>query len=214
MLLKEEIIDIFSKKEELHPELKPYLSNLSNGIPALRHPLVYSIFHTDHQNAFINRQYEERKKMLKKAIQKKDYEGFIYIHERPYRLQAFCSLNNVLSDKKYWEILGSIWTDSENIWQNRETWKELLSSKRPHREFMMDKNERQEFVQLPEQLVIYRGYLPYKNKNGFSYTLDEEKAEWFSKRFHADGKVLKKTIFKSDAIAYFTGRNEKEIVII
>jgi hypothetical protein len=31
-----------------------------------------------------------------------------------------------MPDEVYWEILGDIWTDSENIWQHKDGWREAF----------------------------------------------------------------------------------------
>ena len=50
---------------ELNPDLQDYYI-VQNGIPMIKHPLVFSIFHTDIQNYIINQQYEWKKQKLKK----------------------------------------------------------------------------------------------------------------------------------------------------
>ena len=106
------------QEAELNPELKPYYI-VQNGIPMIKHPLVFSIFHTDIQNYIINKQFEWKKKEVKEALRKGKWGSFIFLHERPYRLKAFASIAHKIKDSKvYWDILGDIWVDSENIWQN------------------------------------------------------------------------------------------------
>jgi hypothetical protein len=119
-----------------------------------------------------------------------------------------------MKDEEFWEVLGEAWVDSENIWQNLSTWKMLLKSTRKGREHFMNEEERKMFEELPETLVVHRGFIPGKNKKGLSYTLDEKKAEWFAKRFHKEGEVSTLTIPKSKAFAYLTGRGESEIIMI
>ena len=51
---------------------------------------------------------------------------------------------------------------------------------------------------------------------GWSWTTDPDKAEWFARRFAVRGKecfVAEGTVSKQYVIAYFTGRNESEIVV-
>ena len=143
------------------------------------------------------------------------------MHERPHRLDAFGELiaTRVVKDIDYWELLGSIWIDSENIWQNFPNWKRLLRSKRPHKHAFMDADDKKEFKALPNRLTVYRGCVCGQNETGMSWTLDKAKATWFSSRFLRRDKgekpcVLEKTINKSKAFAYLTGRGESEVIIL
>jgi hypothetical protein len=216
-----DVQEILQKKEDLHPELQAHLCHLPSGVPCIKHPLIYSIFHLDNHNALTNKRYEIIKADVQDALEQKDISRYVFRHERPYRLNAFdraiSFLNLKISNKDYWELLGSIWTDTENSWQELELWKYHFSSDRPCSEYLMNKQERKAFKNLPDKLTIYRGYVPNKNKNGLSYTLDETTANWFSNRYNKsntkDGKVLKRIVNKSDVLAYFNGRNEEEILI-
>ena len=116
-------------------------------------------------------------------------------------------------DKKWWNILGEIWADSESNSHQSEQWKELLLSKRSHREYFMDEGDRQAFNKLSSTLTIYRGH-QYINKDGFSWTLNFKKALWFASRFNKAGTVDKKVVLKKDILAYLSKRNEEEIIYI
>ena len=220
--------EILQKKELLHPDLKAHFCHLPSGIPCIKHPLIFSIFHTDILNALTNKRYELIKSEVQDAIQQKDISRYVFLHERPYRLTAFNKalyfLNLKISNKDYWELLGSIWTDTENSWQELDLWKIFFSSDRPCSKYLMDKDERKAFKNLPDKITIYRGYVPNKNKYGLSYTLDEKTANWFSNRYNnhlvsksksttKNGNVIKRVVNKSDVLAYFNGRNEEEILI-
>jgi hypothetical protein len=203
------------EQEELHSDLKLYLEE-SRSFPMLRHPLVYSVPYFEGVNQMLNKQYAMKLKMIADYLQKSDWFGYVYAHERPYRLYAFCNLlkEYKISDSDYWELLGDIWIDSENIWSNKKEWKKLLSSNRPEREKFMKEEDREIFKNLPDKITAYRGYLPGKNKTGFSYSLNRERAEWFSKRFNTNGKVSEIEILKSKLFAYTDSRSEQEIIII
>lgn len=203
------------QEAELNDELKPYLS-VYNGIPMIKHPLIFSIFHTDIQNYIINKQYEWKKSAVKEALKKKNWGSYVFLHERPYRLvPAFSSISQKLDSKTYWELLGEIWVDSENIWQNSDWWLYFLEDgPLENKEYFMSEEDREEFKRLPEKLTVYRGYVPRKNKKGFSYTLSKEKATWFANRFGRDGKVYERQIDKKDVFAYKNDRNEQEIIIL
>lgn len=188
-----------------------YLEN-GTSFQMLRHPLLYSVPYSPSQNALINKRYELICKRLDKAKREKDYESYVFIYERPYRLNAFIEIESYLDDKEYWKLLSSLWVDSENIWQNIKTWKKLLKKKQVTKNFFMSEEDKSKFDKLPDLLTVYRGYR--RNKDGLSYTLDKEKAIWFSKRFHKEGNVLEVTIPKSKIFAYTNSRSEQEIIIL
>ena len=203
---------LMSSQEELHKDLLPYVEEGEFG-KMLRHPLIYEvpwIF----APAMTNRRYEEKLKMVKKAIDSKNWKQFVWLHERPYRLEAFAQIEHLLDDKEYWNLLGSIWTDTENGWANLAQWKKFFKSKRAYRNYLMDWDEQMALDSLADTVTIYRGCQKGLNENGISWTLKRDKAEWFATRFKQEGVVLEKTISKRDIIAVFTGRNEFEVVIV
>ena len=201
----------FFKPAKLDERLEQYYS-VQNGIPMIKHPLCFSIFHTEAMNHRMNQYLNYKLEATEEALERKEYETFIFLHERPYRLEAFMEVERNLSDEDYWKILGEVWTDSENIWQNKHVWAVLFMSQRSGRENFMNEEERELFEKLPETLTIHRGYQPRKNKTGFSFTLDKKKAEWFADRFFKDGDVVTKKVQKSKVFAYLTRRNESEII--
>ena len=149
---------------------------------------------------------------MAQAIANQKFSQIVYLHERPYRLEAFLAIADKLPDEKYWSLLSSIWTDTENAWQNLETWKSLFNSDRPKSERLMDWDEQLALSSLADTVKVYRGCQKGINEEGISWTLKRDKAEWFANRFSKDGIVLEKEISKSDIIAVFTGRNEFEVI--
>jgi len=197
--------------EPLHPDLVLYLEKDGALGPQLRHPLVYQVplFSNGRANAY----YLQKKSDLIDAVLHRKYSRIIYLHERPYRLQAFLSIANDLPDEQYWSLLASVWTDTENAWQNLEQWRELFNSDRPKRERLMDRDEVLALSSLPDTVKIYRGCQKGINEDGISWTLKRDKAEWFATRLDKDGVVLEKEIQKKDIIAVFTNRNEFEVIV-
>jgi len=196
--------------EPLHPDLVPYFEADGALGAQVRHPLVYQV--PLWSNGSANAYYLQKKKDLETALAEKNFNRVIYLHERPYRLQAFTQIAYHLSDTKYWSILSGIWTDTENQWQNLEQWKELLSVNRSSRHYLMDESEVQLLNSLPELVTIYRGCVKGLNEDGLSWTLDKAKAEFFANRFSKGGIILEREIPKSDIIAVLTGRGESEVI--
>lgn len=204
-----------TREVKLHNDLKPFLHQRSAlGWMVLQHPLVYSVPYTEDFNEHLNRIYEHKRKALDDSKDKKDYSHYVWLHERPYRLNAFQVIEQELSDESYWELLGRIWSDSENIWQYLPTWLLLLTSKRPGREAFMTEEGRRALADLPDTLTIYRGYQPGLNKEGLSYSLKKSKAKWFANRFGTKGRIRTRTVKKSEVFAILLGRQEDEIIVL
>lgn len=215
-----ELIDQHTNPEPLHPDLAAHLEHTELFGTSLRHPLVYSIIHTPGMNALVNKQYAHKRAALTKAELDADWLTYVFLHERPYRLDALIDLDNRhgITGEDYWPLVGRIWTDSENIWQNYCAWQEVLTDSRNDRQLIMDDTDQQVYNELPETFTIHRGYnhddLDWQL--GMSWTLDQRRAHWFAKRYPQKGKsiVATGTAKREDVIAYFGSRNEQEIVIM
>jgi hypothetical protein len=200
--------------EELDPELQACIVDTAAG-PMIGHPLVHTFLTP--LAGMHNRQLAARKKLRDEALAERDWFVLLHlVHENPYRVDAFAKYMDRMTDREYWEQLGGIWTQSENIWQNRDQWKKLLTSDRPERQFIMSEDERKAFAALPDEFNVYRGGHSRRNVRGLSWTLDSERAEWFANRLLLGGQpvLLSGWVAKSDVIAHFLDRGEQEIVVL
>jgi hypothetical protein len=148
------------------------------------------------------------------ALRAKDWHSFIYLHERPWRPFILWSVADQIDDQVYWDLTRGVWIDSENIWQNRVVWHQLLLTSR--RGSFMSEENRAEFEKLPDPVTVYRGYVKGKNFSGYSWTTDQEKAWWFAKRFAHLGtpQVRRATLSKDRLFAYINDRDEQEVIIL
>jgi hypothetical protein len=83
------------------------------------------------------------------------------------------------------------------------------------REHLMDEDERAAWEKLPDTLTIHRGYKLDDGRWACRGRSSYKRACWFARRLVRDGEssqVVTGTIPKAKALAYFTGRNEEEIV--
>jgi hypothetical protein len=204
-----EYAKVMASTEELHPDLVPYVSEGPLG-KQLRHPLVYQFGMMG--NGWANAYYRQKKADVEKALQNKKYDSFVWLHERPYRIEAFKQIEHLLSDTAYWKLVADIWTDTENQWQNYEEWKDLIGSKRSNRHYMMTEEEDNLLRSLADEVTIYRGCQKGLNENGLSWTLNKSKAQFFANRFGKKGIILERKIPKSDIVAVLTGRGEYEVI--
>lgn len=215
--------------EPLSPELEPYLSEASSGMPALRHPLVYQVPYFSQLAWQANDQLAHKNQSLARARQEGDWHSFVFLHERPYRLRAFQAAEQLsdswagrhpLDDEAYWELLGDVYADTENFWQESLGWGKALRSGRPHRECFMSRDERQAFRELPDELVLYRGINGRARKRSWAWTLDRDRGIFFAHRLAGiremkgsrPPSLVTATASRSDAVGYLSRRGESEIV--
>jgi hypothetical protein len=205
--------------EKLHPELEAALHKGPMG-QMIGHPLVHEVFYIPTMHGLYNKRLEYKKKGIEEALEKRDWGSFVGLHEKPYRLEKFLErYEDVTKNRKeYWEALGFIWSDSENIWQYLAEWEYILTDGEgdPDAKYFMDDEERHRFGLLPDVITIYRGCHKGRNEDGLSYSLSKQKAEWFAKRFSSrkgERKVNKLTLPKSECFAFVGGREEEEIII-
>jgi hypothetical protein len=111
-------------------------------------------------------------------------------------------------------MVADLWIDSENIFQNIDTWESLLFDSRDlHlRPLLMSRQDRHFLSDLPDKVTIFRGCHEC-NAEGFSWTIDRDIAVKLGKRFRSECTVLKGICDKDHIVAYFSSRGESEIVI-
>lgn len=201
--------------EELVPELQKYVREGSFG-PMIQHPLVFSVPHSPQMNKMMNLRLHQKQQAVAKAVADRNFSSVIWLHEKPYRVPAFMEISLRLSDQEYWSILGDIYTNIENVWQYQTELLTLLTNKKRNGRsvYLMDRSDRKSFKALAKSFTIYRGANEF-NKLGLSWTLDRDRAIWFSRRFGFKGQsfLMTATVNHRDVIAYFAGRGEQEIVV-
>jgi hypothetical protein len=196
------------QEESLDEELQAWVEPGPLG-NFLNHPLVQDMM-VDAIPGLANMRLRDKRKRVNAAIARDDWNSYVFLHERPYRFQA---LEEALSEYDVAEpadLVTSVWIDSENIHQNYEGWSEVLAT----HGLAMEPEEQEVFDGLPEDVTIYRGCTK-QGEDGFSWTLDKGKAEWFATRFSLGGAQLLEAKVPKDAIlAYLGRRGESEIVVL
>ena len=144
------------------------------------------------------------------------WEIYAFIN-KPYCLTFLKFAEPHLSKEDFSNILGDAWVRSENPNEDPNfTKKELISLfERAEKKSLMTQEDYERWQGLEETITIYRGVTPSNAKNvrALSWTLDEEKAEWFAKRFGEEGNVYSAEIDKKDVYAYFGDRGESEVIV-
>jgi uncharacterized protein len=208
------IDEVLKRKEDLHPDLKRYIMKAGPLGPMLKHPLVFDISYSEQLHAMYNEQLKVKQEYIDQRIKDGNFSGAIWLYERPYRFDIFMQHMCHLSDADYWSTLADLWTDTENMWQYKKIIHYLLlgrpASNGPRQ--MMNKDEKAFFKNLPNEVVVYRGYQT-RNRQGYAWSLSPAKARWFARRFnHPKWNVVRGVIKKEDITAVFLRRGEYEVV--
>jgi hypothetical protein len=210
--------ELMDRQEDLNPELAAYLEPDGPLGPALRHPLVYNIAQPPQMNAMANAQLRYKKEALRRALRTRQWNTAVYLHERPYRIDAFCNYCWRMGDSSYWKLLGSIYTDTENLWQNKDMWVDCLTAERRYRSHMMTPEERVALRQDHDPVVtVYRGWNHQGDPDGLSWTTNRIVAKYFARRFAERGGgqwVATGQVKRKDCLAFFDGRSEQEMLIL
>lgn len=218
MTLEEIFADAIAGKgfDELDPDLLDHLIDTRDLGQWIKHPLVFAPFYNPALHRLYNEQLRMKREALARAEEEKDWNSYVYLHERPYRVNAFRSIQHRIGDGTYWKLLGSIWRDSENIRENHEEWVGLISSPRARREEMMSPEDREALLLMPLAFTIHQGHTDRRD-DGYSWTTSPDTAAWFANRFadmeQARPMVTTAVVAKRDVIAYMTNRNEFEILV-
>lgn len=140
------------------------------------------------------------------------------------RMDKFIEIAPKLPGPQYWKGLGIAWTGADNTYRYKDVVKSLFLSEMPYRYYLMTPGERRYLKSLPERIIIYRAMTKdeYKKKEyGISWTLDPKTAQFFMTNYRRNfaaanqPKVIHTmTINKSNIIAFFDDRKEKEIIYV
>lgn len=211
-------------KEPLVDELQAHVSHTQIGT-VLQHPLVYDIGVI--LPGLNNLRLEYKKRTLAEAIELRDWESVVFIHERPHRLNAFMRyvarvdksgrmLPIWQHSKRLQELAIEVWIDSENIHQHQSDWLELFRD-RPDGAVLGTKADLKAFAALPDRVHVYRG----GGEDSFlSWTTQRHTAAFFAQRFKRQdaagrevvNKIREQVLDKADIFAHFTGRGEAEVL--
>lgn len=195
----------------LHPDLQAAChDDIIEGTLFIRHPLVVSMYNnTKWETERFNKMYEVKKQHIEEMIAAGNYYSALYLTERPFRLDFLLEHTDEVDDKTYWEMVSSVWVDCENPTLNQDIYYQLFTAARGGREHLMDEDDYKFKDSLPDEFIAYRST---DNFSGLSWTTSFDTALFFSNRFGFGNPIYQTTIKKSEALAFFAGRNEKEVV--
>lgn len=201
--------------EDLHRDLEPHAQADATFGRMLKHPLVYMPLPSPALHAMANLMYRDKRAKLDAAVAAGKWDRAINLHERPYRLAALLKYREQMPATLFWKEVASVYRESENVYELRDEWLELLGSAVPHREHLMSAAERRQLAALPEVVTIYRGSRREEPEDdlGLSWTTSKGKARWYATRFFADGYVFTATVAREQVLAVFAGEGNEIIVL-
>jgi len=157
-------------------------------------------------------------------MNKEEVDKILVWSDHSNRLDHFISIKNELKGELYWYALKMAYMGSDNLYQYREYLKNLFLEDEPFREQLMSLDEKKYFDKLPSKFIIYRGMTVEEEEYGeygISWTLDKKIAEFFAQDYrrnidtnHLPKTVVSMMVSKSDIIAYFNDRDEKEVIAL
>jgi hypothetical protein len=209
-------VEMMQREEPLHQHLHSCIDATMEGYPCLKHPLFVGPIDPN-RAALAHWLIEQKGREIEKAVKAQKWYEVVFFHEKIFLDDAFREYENHFDDPSYWLILGRIWTQQEQLWPNRKWFLQVFKSPRPKRDHLMSPEEHDVLEALPDMFQIYRGFIGNRGE-GLSWSLDRAKAEWFARRFSiltelGQPQLMVGVIKKKDVLAYFDGREEKEIVV-
>lgn len=146
------------------------------------------------------------------AYKRKDWKLFFFMLEGHWRQDFFVLVADEMNTRDYW-VAARLIVTGESLY-NEELVALLTNPKKDlsMRYLLMRKWERARLKAMPDKLTVYRGYGLHAKGMGWSWSLSPKVASRFARRF-SKGYVEQGECLKEDVIAYFSDRNEKEIVV-
>jgi len=217
--LEEELRRLMCRSEELEPELSEFITDGPLG-QMIHHPFFVRIGYIPQLNARFNEEFLKMKRSVDEARNDRDWSRFLWLHEKPYRFNALDQIwGSIRRERKKAELFIDVWTVSENLWQTRDIWEDMIEQiPNSHFHAAMEAEDRETLDSFEYPLHVYRGGNP-EHDQCWSWTTSRKTAEWFSQRFEdveddAQGEVFEDVLDDAERIAfYYSGRGEYELVL-
>ena len=146
-----------------------------------------------------------------------DIIRLLLLFQKPYLLTFIKYCYKYLSAKDLALFFNTFWCLIEDITSDKNVNNRTLIKwfKAADINYLMDEEDYKAYSNLPDVVTIYRGVTKINNKRtrALSWTLNRDTAVWFSKRFNQEGNVWEKVVSKDKILAYFSVRNEFEVIV-
>lgn len=141
------------------------------------------------------------------------------------RFPIFWAIRKELAGAHYWYALGLAYIDTDNLYEHRKEVRRAFTERAPNgRQNLMTAAEQRALAKLPDEVTIYRAMTKKEAAGktfGVSWTLSKKVAEFFRDDYarnhatsHLEKVIKEKVVKKSDIIAVFNGRKEKEVIYV
>ena len=153
---------------------------------------------------------DERRAQANACFESQDWEGYVNLIEVHSQPEWFAKDAHLLSDAKYWTLLGDVYRRQKHTCRYWDLFRDLFRSNRPGRDNLMSPEEQDVLTRLPEEVTVYRGYSDDDGEGyaeGIAWTLDRRAAVWHANRYRKseEPRLIKGTVPKADVWAYFDG---------
>jgi hypothetical protein len=195
------------------------------------HPLYVTFFPTLTPRP-IEELLQMRRDRANQSLERGDFSGYVFAHERGYRMGKLADLvnENVFEEDggfprlsvQFWQLAAAVWVDAE-FDEDDPCWTDLMDCGIPNRWAMTDSKDRRKLRAMPEMVEVYRGVQAFTEDgardyahSGWSWTLDPKTARFFARRWlqgHNNPFVISARVPKSLIAAHLTGRGEDEVLI-
>jgi hypothetical protein len=193
-------------------QIKFYIETLKDDNLSDNKRLIFSIK--------LNDEYER----FKQLALEHDLEFDMFIaFDQEEALRILITKYDEFSDCEYWNNLSNIYTLLVGNREKIPLLKKAFQLEKGESDCLMTEQEKSFLGNLPDEVKIYRGMSYEESESGdygLSWTLDKSRAEFFAfdhpdAAFAPEEKtVVEKTVSKDEIIAYFSGRDEEEVIWI
>ncbi len=197
--------------------------NSLKGLGLVQHPYISNMAWYDRETKDIKYLYDQKSKgkcreYYRKAIHSANLSALFLMVRDSYKMTWFNLCKDYLTKEEYAEYLKASWTQEENPNQDKNVSRRRAVAlfRKADKEKLMDKEEYSYYEKLPQEVTVWRGVSPSRERLGLSWTNDKDTATWFMKRFENEcrtGYMLEATIDKEFVLAYINSRGEKELVV-
>ena len=116
--------------EELDRELLPFLGGSPIGL-VLKAPLVFMVPYLPELASITNRAYRTKREAVAQAEAEGKWQKVLWLHEKPYRMTVFLRVREDMSDRGYWQALGSLWLETEDLHEDQDEWVAAPTASQP-----------------------------------------------------------------------------------
>jgi hypothetical protein len=209
--------ELEARDEPLLPELMDHVCPGPWG-PMVEHRLIREFFLQPGKCGLVNYRFLAKQKAAEEFLREKKWMNYLLVIEKPYRIYALLDCREEgMHGAEWWKAVAWAWGNSENMHQNRRRWRDIWAVNEPERAAVMEEEEHAALAALPDPITIWRGTRHIKSVGAMSWTVDRSRATWFARRFWSEQSrtkplLVRGRVAKADVLAYFSGRNESEIV--